>query len=265
MQKHHFNQIVYYQFETLTAQQGILHGVFTRKGGVSEGVFDSLNVGSTVGDDQDRVIANRQRMAEALSVDEADTRTTWQVHGADVVRALPGDRPGGPPPKADGIITNVKELPLVMRFADCVPIFLYDPSKNAIGLAHAGWRGTVAGAGIAVVTAMMKVYGSQPENIIAGVGPSIGPCCYEVGPEVIHAITETFGNVNDLIHAPNGNGVRSHLDLWAANERALRGVGIQHIEVARMCTSCNTHEFYSHRREQGKTGRFGVLISLGGE
>jgi hypothetical protein len=265
MHKHTSRQIVYYQFEAFAEQPRMVHGVFTRKGGVSEGAFDSLNVGSTVGDDQERVLTNRQRLAETFSMDDANTRTTWQVHGADVVRAMPGVKSDAPPPKADGIITNDSTLPLVMRFADCVPILLYDPIHHAIGLAHAGWRGTVAGAGEAVVRAMADAYGSQPKKLIAGIGPSIGPCCYEVGPEVVQGIAETFGSTDDLLHQPEGNGTRPHLDLWAANERALHDAGVQHIEVAHLCTSCNTHEFYSHRKEQGNTGRFGVLISLRSE
>jgi hypothetical protein len=165
------------------------------------------------------------------------------------------------PPQADGIITDAHDVPLVMRFADCVPVLLYDPVKRAIGLAHAGWRGTVAGIGPATVQAMVDTYGSRPADIVAGVGPSIGPCCYEVGPEVVAQVRETFGTTRGLVE-PETEAHGPHLDLWEANRRALEKAGVQRIELSGLCTACHTHEFFSHRAEAGRTGRFGVILVL---
>lgn len=256
------NSLRFYQFEHLSGIAGLSHGVFTRWGGVSEGPFHALNVGSTVGDDPEHVRANREQLAMALGVRDADTRTTWQVHGADVLIVRRGDPAGWPPPQADGIITPDPGIPLVMRFADCVPLILYDPVQRVLGLAHAGWRGTVAGAGPATVERMAEVFGSKPGDILAGIGPSIGPCCYEVGDEVVEQVGRAFGPVEGLVHRSAANGKNPHLDLWAANEHALRLAGVGHVEQSGICTACNTHEFYSHRAESGRTGRFGVLAVI---
>ncbi|MBN1313429.1 MAG: peptidoglycan editing factor PgeF [Anaerolineae bacterium] len=254
--------LVFYQFETLSDHSAINHGLFTRLGGISEAPFDTLNVGSTVGDDPARVRANRERMASAMAFSEPDTRTTWQVHGIDVLVARRDEVPVWPPPKADAIITAEHGVPLVMRFADCVPLLFFDPINRIAGLAHAGWRGTLSGIGPVTVQAMSETYGCRPQDIIVGIGPSIGPCCYEVGTEVVAEVQEAFGDAKHLV-LPSTNGGGDRLDLWAANAQALRSAGVEQIEMACICTACNTHEFYSHRAEKGRTGRFGAVLKLG--
>jgi hypothetical protein len=261
MQRIRHNDLVYYQFDSLSESDFLTHGVFTRRGGVSPAPFDSLNVASSVGDAIKNVQTNRQHMAAALGVGEERTRTVWQVHSADVIVARRDAPQGDTPPQADGIITDEPGLPLVMRFADCVPIMLHDPVHGAIGIAHAGWRGTVAGIAGAVVQAMVDAYDTRPQDLIAAIGPSIGPCCYEVGPEVVAQVRGAFLDSSGLI-LPPANGGGPHLDLWAANQRALEVSGVERVEVARLCTACHTHEFYSYRAEAGRTGRFGALISL---
>ncbi len=259
------NGLVLYRFENLDVCCGIQHGVFTRLGGVSAKPFDSLNVGATVGDDLKNVHVNRERMAQAMGVQGKDTYTTWQVHGADVL-VVRGNRPQPwPPEQADAIITTECGRPLVMRFADCVPLIFCDPVRHVIALAHAGWRGTVMGVGPTTVETMRDAFGCRPEDIVVGIGPSIGPCCYQVGPEVVSQVRGAFSSVDGLIHRHDRNGCKPYFDLWAANRRALEDVGVRQIELAGMCTACHTHEFYSHRADQGKTGRFGVLIVIGGE
>ncbi len=260
MRRSEYHGVVFYQFENLSRRGGLVHGVFSRRGGVSAPPFDTLNVGSTVGDDLANVLINRQRMAEALGMRDEDMRTVWQVHGADVVVIRGRGPQEWPPPQADGILTREIGLPLVMRFADCVPILLYDPVQRVAGIAHAGWRGTVAGAGAATVRTMCDAFGSRPADILAAIGPSIGPCCYEVGEEVVAQIREVFGDREELFHAANGKGPR--LDLWAANRLALEQAGVEQIEVAGICTACRKDEFFSHRAEAGRTGRFGVVIML---
>lgn len=263
MQRSEYRDVVFYQFENLSQHSGLVHGVFSRLGGVSAPPFDTLNVGSTVGDDLANVLINRQRMAEALGTRDEDMRTVWQVHGADVVIIRGREPQEWPPPQADGILTREADLPLVMRFADCVPILLYDPIQRVVGIAHAGWRGTVAGAGPATVQTMCDAFGSRPADILAAIGPSIGPCCYEVGEEVVAQIREAFGAQDGLIRAANGKG--PHLDLWSANRLALEQIGVRQIEMAGICTACRKDEFFSHRAEAGRTGRFGVVVMLKGE
>jgi YfiH family protein len=252
--------LIYYRF----ARWPLVHGVFTRLGGVSRPPWASLNLGSTVGDDPRAVQRNHELIWNALRLDGARACTVWQVHGADAVVATPP--PVATPngwrwlARADGLVTDRPGLPLVMRFADCVPIFLYDSVRGAIGLAHAGWRGTVAGVGPSTVHAMQRAFGSQPADIWAGLGPSIGPECYRVGVEVVAAVRGSFGDVEGLVgQAEDGS---AHLDLWAANRLALERAGVEQIEVAGLCTACHTDEFYSHRAERGRTGRFGAVLAL---
>jgi YfiH family protein len=256
------NGLLFYQFERLATARGLSHGIFTRLGGVSSGPYRALNVGATVGDRPENVQANRERMARVLGVQDADIMTTWQVHGADVLVIRGREPQDWPPPRADAIITAEVGVPLTMRFADCVPILLYDPVRCALGLAHAGWRGTIAGVALAAVRAMHRAFGCQPRDIIAGIGPSIGPCCYEVGPEVASRVEDVFGLDAGLIRRAPGNNRNPRFDLWEANHRALHQAGVGHVEMSEMCTACNTHEFFSHRAEAGRTGRFGMLAVL---
>jgi YfiH family protein len=163
-------------------------------------------------------------------------------------------------PDTDGLVTNTPNLPLVMAFADCTPIMLYDPVKQVAGIAHAGWRGTVAGVCQAAVQRMETTFDCAPADIQAVIGPAIGPCCYEVGNEVVAAVEAAFGTCDELFKP--GKAQRPHFDQWAANELALRRAGVTQIEQARMCTACHVDEFYSHRAEAGRTGRFGAIIML---
>ncbi len=250
---------VYYQFEFWETAP-IKHGVFTRLGGVSQAPWDSLNVGGTVGDDLTAVAKNHERMYAALGLDGTQVCTVWQVHSADTVVA------NGPMPnrkwlaRADGMVTDKIGLPLAMRFADCVPVLFYDPIQHIIGMAHAGWRGTVQGAGLSTLYAMRDAYGSKPEDVLAAIGPSIGPEHYQVGPEVVEAVEAYFGMTDGLIQwADDGS---AYFNLWEGNRLALARAGVEQIEVAGICTATNTHEFYSHRAEKGRTGRFGAVMAL---
>jgi YfiH family protein len=153
---------------------------------------------------------------------------------------------------------------LSMRFADCVPILLNDPVRHAIGLAHAGWRGTVKNAAGAAVQAMVKELGCSPGNITAVIGPAIGSCCYQVGEDVIQAVEATFPRVtasdNGAQLVSRRNGQRAYLDLWEANRRQLAAARVGQVVVSGLCTACHTDHFFSHRAERGKTGRFGVVM-----
>jgi len=172
---------------------------------------------------------------------------------------------GGMLDKADGIITDTPGLPLTQRYADCTPLIVYDPRRHAAGLGHAGWRGTVAGMAAALVQAMTASFGSDPGELVAVVGPAIGPCCYEVGPEVVDAARAAFPATDTLLTKPaNGaNGAaQPHFDLWAANRWQLQQAGVGQIEVAGICTRCQRGTFFSHRGDGPVTGRFGAVVML---
>ena len=165
-----------------------------------------------------------------------------------------------PHQKADIILTGNPPVTLYMRFADCVPVMLYDPVRAAIGMAHAGWLGTVRGAARVAVEAMQREFGSRPADILAAIGPSIGPDHYEVGADVLERVAAAFGDqANRLVEHRDG---RSYLDLWAANRLQLEQAGVSNIEVAGLCTACHTEDWFSHRAEKGRTGRFGALMAL---
>lgn len=235
------------------------HAIFTRRGGVSPDPWASLNLGGTVGDERERVLANKRRVLEAFGRDPATLFEVWQVHSADVVLAREPRR-AAELTRADALITDSPNVTLLMRFADCVPILLADPVRGAIGLVHAGWLGTVRQAAAAAVRAMTSAFGSRAQDLVAGIGPSIGPDHYPVGEEVVGQVRGVFGDAADGMILPT-NG-RSHLDLWAANRRLLHNAGVERIEVARICTACHLDDWYSHRGESGHTGRFGAVVAL---
>ncbi|PJF21432.1 MAG: peptidoglycan editing factor PgeF [Phototrophicales bacterium] len=258
MRQIHYQQLVYFTFEMW---ESLSHGIFTRKGGVSQLPWGGLNVGGTVGDDVQAVRRNHELMYEALQVNGARACTVWQVHGADTVIVQAPVEGRRWVELADGMVTNQPDTPLVMRYADCTPILFYDPLKQVIGIAHAGWRGTVQGAGVSVVKAMVQAYGCRPADIQAGIGPSIGPDCYQVGEEVVTAVQQYFGTTDGLIKRDPTDGT-AYFNLWEANKRDLQRAGVHQIEVAGICTASNTDLFHSHRAEKGRTGRFGAVISL---
>jgi hypothetical protein len=257
---------VYYQFECWRNDPAIIHGVFTRKGGTSAAPWASLNLGGTVGDDPLAVRHNVELAHQSLGLDANQARTVWQVHSADAVLADVGD--GCPPgrrwlARADAMVTNRPGIPLTMRFADCVPILLVDPVRGAIGMAHAGWRGTVAQVAVSAIRLMQTAYGTDPADIQAAIGPSIGPDHYQVGPEVVEAVERAFGSGGPcdwlIRRADDGS---AYLNLWEANRLALERAGVRHVEVAGICTATHVDEFYSHRAERGRTGRFGAILAL---
>jgi len=246
-----------YCFESFEGPS-LIHGVFTRLGGFSQGAFASLNVGRTVGDDPATVEANHLAIYRALGISEQAVVTVRQVHGERVMAVSPGDG-GKSLGEADALISNVPGLVLLLRFADCVPVFLYAPRENAVGLVHAGWQGTAQEIAAKAAQAMISTYGCRPEEILAGIGPAIGPCCFDVGTDVLRAIQGKAWAEEVLTTREDG---KTYMDLWRANALQLQGVGLRQIEHSCMCTACLLEEFYSHRAERGHTGRFAALIGL---
>jgi YfiH family protein len=256
----HVNQGVrYFYFDSLPAQK-VTHAILTRQGGVSPEPWDSLNVGGTVGDERPRVIENRLRSFKALGRDPHSMFDVWQVHSADVVIANSPHNFTPPEVKADAMIADNPQVTLFMRFADCTPILLFDPTKSAIGIIHAGWVGTVKRVAVETVKAMTAAFGSDPADILAAIGPSIGPDHYEIGQDVITRVCEVFHE--DAKYLLSKNGGRTHFDLWEANRLSLIQAGVRQIEIAEICTACHPEDWYSHRAQKGKTGRFGALIAL---
>ena len=248
----------YYQFDSFR-DSDVVHGIFTREGGISDGPYKSLNVSVSTGDEPERVRSNVERVVRAAQRDPATLADLWQVHSADVVTVLEPNGRRDCQAKADAMITDRASVTLVLRFADCVPILLWAPRQRAVGLVHAGWRGSLNRIAATAVRAMGEQFKARPQDIRAGIGPSIGPECYEVGPDVVGQVAEAFRPSGDVLGPVNG---RQHLDLWALNRRVLLEAGVESIEVSGICTACNTNRFFSHRAEGRVTGRFGALIAL---
>jgi len=250
------NGLCYFQFETLKTR----HAVFTRQGGLSPEPWGSLNVGGTVGDDLERVRKNRNLSLNALGRNPESVFDVWQVHSADAVCANAPRPDGESLRQADIILTDKRDVTLYMRFADCVPILLHDPRKGVVGVAHAGWQGTLRDVAASTVKALKAQYDSNPADILAGIGPSIGPDHYEIGADVILQVMQKFGDDSEqVLKSHNG---KIHFDLWKTNQLLLERAGVGKIEIAGICTACHTDDWFSHRAEKGRTGRFGALISL---
>ncbi|HSJ54347.1 MAG TPA: peptidoglycan editing factor PgeF [Anaerolineae bacterium] len=266
--------LVTYQFEH-PAFAGIEHAVFTRLGGVSRGPLASLNVGRSVGDDPAAVDENLRRVYAHLGLAAGQVVTPWQVHGNRVV-AVSGHDGGQVVPNADGLVTATPGLALLLRFADCQPILLYDPEHHALGLVHAGWRGVAQGTAIRAVEAMQASFGTRPGALVAGLGPAIGPCCYVVGDEVAAAMGYALPDWRRVMQPLPASEAESNaqadgseggtawrFDLPAANAQQLTAAGVANIEQADLCTATHSDEFYSHRASNGQTGRFAVVAFLG--
>ncbi|MGD2176866.1 MAG: peptidoglycan editing factor PgeF [Anaerolineae bacterium] len=258
MHRVRLNGVVLYRFESLDGAEGLLHAVLTRIGGVSRGPYATLNLGHTVGDDLAAVWENHRRALKSLGLDPARVVSPWQVHGARVKIVGP-EQMGTVCPETDALLTTTPGVPLMMRFGDCAPILLFDPVRRVIGMAHAGWRGVVVGVVEASIRTMTERLGCQPSDIWAGIGPTIGPCCYEVGADVADEIAAVCPVDAQVIRRVNG---QVHADLPAAVEAQLRAVGVSQVEHANLCTACHVDEFFSHRAEDGRTGRFGIVMGL---
>lgn len=250
--------LVFYRSDLLEEFPNVVHAVTTRHGGSSPAPFDSLNLSAHVGDDPANVDLNLDLLHKVLGIERHTTVDASQAQ-AERVAVITQTERGTRIKGVDGLISNVPGIPLMLRFADCVPILFYDPVHHAIGIAHAGWRGTVGKVVTNIVLAMHDAFETSSADLIAVIGPSIGPCCYEIGSDVHERVISAFPNTAQLLLRRNGS---LHFDLWQANAQQLKELGVKHIETANVCTSDNTDDFFSWRREKAQTGRFGALISL---
>jgi len=258
MQREIVNGVVLYRFEGLRGVSGVTHAILTRLGGVSQGPFAELNLGHTVGDRLGAVEENHRRGLAALGLAPGGVVTAHQVHSAHV-EVVGRDRIGTVRPATDALVSDEPGVALLMRFADCVPVSLYDAERRVVAIAHAGWRGVVAGVVLETVDVMSRRFGCKPAQLWAGVGPAIGPCCFEVGADVARVVAAACPPEADIVCVHDS---RITVDLPGAVGAQLSSAGLRNIEQSGMCTACHLDEFFSHRAEHGKTGRFGMILGL---
>jgi hypothetical protein len=247
---------------------GVRHIFTTRHGGVSKGIFCSMNVSYTRGDQKEAVDENFRRIAAVMGAQPSDFVFTDQTHTANV-RVVTREDAGKGLTRArdyadvDGLVTNEPHLVLSAFFADCVPLYFYDPVRRVIGLSHSGWRGTVSRIGARTVETMQEHFGCEPADIYAAVGPSICHACYEISADVAKQFATEFPSYEQEILTDDKNG-KYHLDLWKTNEKVLTDAGIQkeHLSVTNICTCCNADKLFSHRATKGKRGNLGAFLSL---
>lgn len=283
--------IEYLTFPILTDTGIVKHLFTTRTGGVSEGIFSSMNLNFNRGDDPARVKENYARIGKILDITPDDMVLSMQTHTTNIRRVYMEDAGKGVVKPidykdVDGLVTDVEGIALVTSYADCVPLYFVDRVKHAIGLAHSGWKGTAAGMGACMVDKMKEEFGSSPKDIVAAVGPSICRDCYEVSGEVADVFTELFADDKELIDEITAYGYRSgyargntcvtepgkkagkyQLDLWLANLLILRkaGIPLENIEVTDICTCHNPDYLFSHRASQGKRGNLSAFLMLSDE
>jgi hypothetical protein len=258
MRRENADGVQYFSLPAWEPSSVIAHGFFTRIGGVSPPPFASLNGGVRGGDSPANARENLRRAASALSISAEQIVCPSQVHG-DRVWQVSGSRD---PPEADGLFTEERGVSLGILTADCVPILLYDPRRPAVGIVHAGWRGTEKRIAGKAVRKMRDVFGCRPPELLAALGPAVGPCCYVVGDEVARAFLAGDSRTGVFLH-PQGPG-QWKLNLAGINRHQLmeEGVGRKHITILSLCTCCRKDLFFSVRAEGEPTGRQITLIGL---
>lgn len=245
----------------------MVHGFSTRFGGVSKGELSSLNLGFNRGDSEENVLENYRRMSEALGVDFNRLVISKQVHETEIIKVTEADKGNGVlmPNKwesMDGFYTDIKGMTLVTHYADCVPLFFYAPDYGMIGMAHAGWRGTVQEIGRKMVEIWVHDEHIPASAIEAAIGPSIGPCHFEVDEDVARPFLNQFPNASYIQYDEAKD--KYHIDLWACNKESLINAGVleDHIIVSGVCTCCYDQLFFSHRKTKGHRGTLGAFMSL---
>ena len=263
---HEKDGVVYYTFPAFDEVSFVRHGFSTRLGGVSEGVYASMNLSFTRGDEEAAVRENFARFCTAIGTDSGNVVVSAQEHHTTVYNATADDRGRGVTRErgyadVDGLLTDEAGVVLCTQYADCVPLFFVDPVGRVVGTAHSGWKGTVARIGEVMVQRMCDDYGCRRENILAAVGPSIGPCCFEVDAPVYEAFS-ALSLFDEGCYRRRGE--KFDLNLWEVNRRILREVGVaeEHITVTDLCTKCHPDVFWSHRVLGGQRGSLAGFIGM---
>jgi YfiH family protein len=255
-----------YQFQNLSRFSKLLHFVTTRFGGVSIAPYNSLNLGLHTADNTAHVLQNRALLANKIGIENDKILYASQVHSGDVKiidDEAVADGILKTNPETDAMVTHIPGICLMVMVADCVPVLFFDPVKNVIAVIHAGWRGTVQKIVSNTIAAMKTNYGSNPSNLIAAIGPSIGPCCYEVGEEVKNCVADSFGTIQGYM-IKQKESEKYNFDLWHSNHKQLidNGLRTENIETAGICTKCNSDTYYSSRASGGITGRFAAGLCI---
>ena len=268
---HAKNNLWYGKFD-IFPENKVIHAISTRFNGYSKAPFNGLNLALHVQDNNDDVLNNRKLFCEGLNLDYAKMTTCQQIHSNKIVCVTKDKIGKGNNDFSDTIIdtnaliTNIKQVPLTLFFADCTPVMIYDPIHEAIGIAHAGWRGTALEIASKTVEMMMDKYNTNPSDCMASVGPTIGRCCYEVGEEVVEKFKAMFKTEKEQAKILDFHEEKQkyHLDLMMINSLILQRVGLkkENIDLANICTACNRDVFFSYRADNGKTGRIAAIISL---
>ncbi len=248
----------------------LVHHCFsTRLGGVSQGIFKSMNLGFNRGDRSENVIQNFKVLCSAIDVDYQHLVFSDQIHEDKVRIVTHKDRGKGIVKSSDikgidALITNESKVPLVTFYADCVPLFFLDPVQKVVGLAHAGWRGTVKQIGKKTVDLMHRTFKSLPKDILAAIGPSIGSCCFEVDRPVVDAFRSSFDKIEQQRIILEQMNHKYTVDLWTANEIILQKAGLlkEHITKTDICTRCHSDILFSHRATAGQRGSLAAIIEL---
>lgn len=260
------SELVLLKYPVLEQTDMVEHCFTTRLGGVSRGIFSSMNLSFSRGDESSAVEENFRRIAEALGTKPENFVFTDQTHTTNVRKITREDAGKGITKErdyrdVDGLITDEPGLVLSAFFADCVPLYFVDPVHRAIGLSHSGWRGTAERMGAVTLEAMEKAYGTQPKDVICAIGPSICQDCYEVSEDVAEKFPEEFYGREIVFDKGNG---KYQLDLWRANRLILMKAGVlpEHIAMTDICTCCNEKLLFSHRASQGKRGNLGAFLTI---
>lgn len=263
------NEVPYLYFQKLEDTNIVIHGFSTRLGGVSTKHLGTMNLSFTRGDEEEHVIENYKRITKALELEYESLVLSYQTHTTNIRVVTNEDRGKGIIKERDytdidGFITNDPTVTLVTFYADCVPLFFVDPVHNAIALSHSGWKGTVNQIGKKTLEMMHEHYGTNPEDVVAAIGPSICMDCYEVSDDVINEFRKIFGvdNLKDICYKKDNN--KYQLDLWKANEIILRDAGIrkEKLSISNICTCCNSELLFSHRASKGQRGNLAAFLSL---
>lgn len=261
--------VVWLSFPLLEQTGIVVQGFTTRLGGVSTGMFSSMNLSFTRGDREEAVRENFRRAGKAMGFSVESIVTSDQTH-TDHVRVVTREDCGGgilrprTYRQVDGLLTREPGVTLATFYADCVPLYFVDPVRRAIALTHSGWRGTVQRIGKVTVETMAREFGSRPEDLVAAIGPSICQDCYEVGEEVAEAFYREFGSGAGPELLRGKQGGKYQLNLWEANRRILTEAGVrpEKIQMPCLCTCCNPEFLFSHRASRGKRGNLGAFLML---
>ncbi len=254
-------------FDNLGKTGMVQHGFTTRHGGVSTGYYGTMNMGFSRGDRKEAVSENYRILAKALDLDAEAFVAAHQTHTTNILTVTAKDKGCGVTKERtyrniDGLITNEKGINLVIFGADCVPIFLLDTKNRAIGLAHCGWRGTAERMAEKIVERMEEEFGTNPKDVVAGIAPSIGKCCFQVDDPVVELFEKQIYFAKDVISPDPSEVGKYKIDLWETNRRLLAEKGISDIEIAGLCTMCDTERFYSHRKMGEQRGVMAGVMTL---